>query len=114
MAKVKATTILETVIAMVIILLVFVISTTVILNISKSGLTEKKIKANEEINIYVGQLKIEEPPFEIEEKINDFLLRIKVDRYLSNNAIVLVQCQALDVENKVIAEQKRLMLKNNQ
>lgn len=114
MVKVKATTILETVIAMIIILIVFLIAGTIFLNISKTGLTEKKIKATETINIYIEQLKIGELPYESKEELNGFSLITEADDYPGRPGIAMVHCKALDIENRVIVEQKRLMLINNQ
>ena len=113
MVKVKAATILETVIAMVIILIVFVLAGTVFLNISKSGLTEKKIRAYESINNYFDQLKIAEIPLEGKEEINGFLINAEIQPYQDKTNVVEVHCWIFDTGNSIIAEQKRILPINN-
>jgi type II secretory pathway pseudopilin PulG len=109
MVKVKASTIIETVIAMMIILIVFLVAGTIFLNISKSGLTEKKIKAYESINNYYDQVKINDIPFQGKEEINGFLINMDIEAYGEKPGVVLVHCWISDNENKILAEQKRIV-----
>ena len=113
MVKVKAATILETVIAMVIILIVFLVAGTIFLNISKSGVTEKSIRAYESINNYYSQLKIEEIPYQDKEEINGFLINTDIENYNDKPGLALVHCWVYDTDNKIIAEQKRIIPINN-
>ena len=113
MVKVKGATILETVIAMVIILIVFLVAGTIFLNISKSGLTEKRIRAYESLNNYYAQLKIEDIPHQGKEEINGFLINTAIENYKEKTGVALVHCWIYDSENKIIAEQKRIVPINN-
>ncbi len=114
MVKVKATTIIETVIAMTIILIVFFIAGTVFVNISKSGLTEKKIRASAIINKYFDELQVSETPYENIETVNGFIIRTEAADYPGRVGIAEVHCRASDSEGGVVAEQKRLIVINTQ
>lgn len=114
MVKVKATTILETVIAMTIILIVFLIAGTIFVNISKSGLTEKKVRATEELNNYFDELKISEIPYSNIETVDGFIIHTEANEYSAKAGVVIVYCFVSDTDEGVIAEQKRLMVLNNQ
>lgn len=114
MVKVKATTILETVIAMTIILIVFLIAGTIFVNISKSGLTEKKIMASAIINNCFDELQVRETPYENTETINGFLIQTTAADYPGRAGVAEVHCRASDSEGGIIAEQKRLIVLNTQ
>jgi len=113
MVKVKATTIIETVIAMGIILIVFLIAGTVFLNISKSGLTEKKVQASAILNNYVEELKIREVPYGNIETVDGFMVETEAEEYAGRAGVIMVHCTISDASD-IIAEQKSLMIINNQ
>ncbi len=114
MVKVKATTIIETVIAMTIILIVFFIAGTIFVNISKSGLTEKKIRAAAVINNCFDELQVSETPYENTETINGFIIQTTAADYSGRAGIAEVHCRASDSDGGVVAEQKRLIVINTQ
>ena len=109
MVKLKAATILETVIAMGIILIVFLVAGTIFLNISRSGLTEKRIRAYESLNNYYTQLKIEDIPQTRTEEINGFVINTEIENYKDKPGVALVHCRIYDTENNIIAEQKKVV-----
>lgn len=109
MVKLRAVTILETVIAMIIILIVFLSAGMIMLNISKTGLTEKKVKAAATISHYLDHLRIEKVPSEVSEKLGNFLINTTVENYMDKPGVVIVDCRIYDAENKIITEQKRIM-----
>ena len=113
MGKLKAATILETIIAMLIIFIVFLAAGMILLNISKAGLNEKKIKASAAINTFLDHLKIEEIPSEVSEKSGNFLINAAIESYRDKPGVAQVNCRIYDAENKIIAEQKRIMFIKN-
>lgn len=114
MVKVRATTIIETVVAMTIILIVFLIAGTVFLNISRSGLTEKKVRASAILNNYVEELRISEVPYENIESVDGFIIQTEAKEYAGRAGVVMVHCTVSDSGSGIIAEQKRLMIINDQ
>ena len=112
MVKVKATTILETVIAMTIILIVFLIAGTIFVNISKSGLTEKKIRASAVIDNYFDELQVHETPYQGIETMNGFIIQTEASDYPGRAGIAEVHCRATDSDGGIVAEQKRLIVLN--
>jgi Tfp pilus assembly protein PilV len=113
MGKLKASTILETIIAMLIIFIVFLTAGMIFINVLKTGLSEKKIKASVVISNYLDQLKIENVPSEITDKSVDFIINTTIETYKDKIGVVLVNCQVYDFDNKIIAERKRVMLIKN-
>lgn len=109
MVKVKATTIMETVIAMTIILILFLIAGSVLINISKSGLTEKKIKASAILDQYYDGLKITEAPFQNTELVDHFVITTEATEYVNKSGVILVRCSVSNESGEIIAEQKRIL-----
>ncbi|MBS1509228.1 MAG: hypothetical protein JST86_00190 [Bacteroidetes bacterium] len=113
MVKVKAATILETVIAMVIILAVFLTAGTILLNLSKSGVSEKNIRAYEAINNYYKQIQIKDIPYEDKQEEDGFLINATIENYNEKPGVAVVHCWINDINNNIIAEEKRIVLINN-
>lgn len=109
MAKLKGATIIETVIAMTIILTIFLVAGMIFLNLNKSGVSEKKMGAVEACDIYLDQVVVEKKPDQISEVINGYQLIADIDSVTGNPALAFVYCRVYDAEKKIIAEQKRFI-----
>jgi type II secretory pathway pseudopilin PulG len=112
MVKLKATTIIETVIAMAIILIVFLVAGTIFLDVTRSSVSEKKIRASETVNSYLNNMRIEKIPDRLTDQANGLLIETEIQPFRENVNIALVHCRIYEQGKKVLAEQKRLMRVN--
>lgn len=114
MGKLKAVTIIETVVAMLIIVIVFFTTTIFFLDIEKSGVHLKKLKATEIVNNYFTNIHFTEIPEQRKEPLNGFIVEVDIKNYASTDSLAQVQCRVYDSSNKLLAEQKRLCRINKQ
>lgn len=108
MGKVKAATLLETIVAMGIILIVFIISGVLFIRNAKSGDTAVKMKALNEINTCMGECNPGELPVERTIYYPSFRILLQAERSTEFPNMAKIKCSAIDSKNTILVEAKRL------
>ena len=110
--KIKAFTIFESMVAIIIIMVVFGMSTVVIINVSSSGITKDKQQAFTIVNLLRNET-IRQSRY-IDETIDSGHLKIEKTMldYPKNGALKILLIKAIQGE-KVLYECKELVLVNN-
>jgi hypothetical protein len=86
LVKIKSATILETVIALTIILVIFSIASTILVNTTISSIPVQKIKGREILKLYSAKTKLEKAFFDEEIKEGEFIInrQVKIDLYTTS------------------------------
>lgn len=106
--RVPAATIVETVVAMVIILVMFGITTSVLVQTSLHSFSVKKIKAAHIINDYFSKTAEENLFFNEEVAKDGFVVKKEIENYRQNGQVIAITVSVLDNNSDVIQVQKRL------
>jgi hypothetical protein len=110
--KVDASSILEVLVAMIVILIVFSMAMIITDNVTRSSLSTKKIAAQAAVNDLLikdeSVTKIETQTI----KENDFNLEQEVEIYQNNQALLKVHVTAYDENKNKVFEQQRILIKN--
>jgi type II secretory pathway pseudopilin PulG len=107
--RVSGATIVETIVAMVIILVLFGITTTIFVQTSLHSLSVKKIRAAQLANEFYITM-IDEKNFDNEEVTkDDFLIKKNIEVYSKNSNVLAITITVLDNNDKEIETQKRLI-----
>ncbi|HJP63618.1 MAG TPA: hypothetical protein VJ844_09265 [Mucilaginibacter sp.] len=108
--KVQASTILEVVIAMVMIVVVFGIALMIFSNISRLSLSVKKLNA--EAILQDRLLKIEQYDNNTDEiaRVGELHIEQKVTHYNDDNHLSQVQLTAYDDNNNIVAELQKVII----
>jgi hypothetical protein len=106
--RLPGATIVETIVAMVIILLLFGMATTVFVQVSLHSFSVKRQRAADMINAYALATG-EDRSFINEELTKDgFVLKKEVENYQGREQVAAITFMVLDVNNELLARQKRL------
>ena len=110
--KIQAFTILESMVAMVIVMIVFGLTSVIIMNISSSGITKEKQDAYTSVNLLRNET-LQENRF-IDETIETNSLRIEktILEYSSNTSLKILLIKAYKGQEKLF-ESKEIVLINN-
>lgn len=95
--KIKGTTILETVVAMVIILIIFSIASTILINTTLSGVSFEKIKGRELLKLYSAKSKQEKSFFNEEIKEGEFILKREIKDDMEESQSLKIQYSVFSV-----------------
>jgi hypothetical protein len=108
--KIKASSLIEVVVAMVIMVITFGVGMMIYHNILRSGINLQKVKA-EHLLYKVTEKTIESKSFFDEDFIEGALLvRKKVGSYQNNASLLLLELQVFTKEEKLLAESNVLIL----
>jgi Tfp pilus assembly protein PilV len=112
--KITASTILEVVIAMVLIILVFGIAMMIYTNVLNNSLSVKKIRAQGILQ--QALIKAEQTSDNSSESVSvdDFRIEQEVKPYNSNNNLVDIHLTAYDTNQKKIAELEKVIINNHE
>lgn len=106
--RLPGATIIETIVALVIILIVFGIATTVFVQVSLNSFSVRKQKAVALINEYAVTTGEQHSFFNEEVSKDGLLLKKEVVSYPGNDHIAAITFQVLDSNDQVLGNQKRL------
>jgi type II secretory pathway pseudopilin PulG len=111
--KLKASTIIEVLIAMILIIVVFGIAMMIFTNVVNSGLSVKKIRA--EALLQQALLSAERSDNLVSQSVpvDDFTIVEEVKAYNGNTALTDIHLTALDQNQQKVAELEKVILKNN-
>ncbi|MCW3071755.1 MAG: hypothetical protein JWO44_1645 [Bacteroidetes bacterium] len=108
--KLKATTILESMVAMVIAVVCLSIGTMVIVNVLNSDKGYPSLKADLLLNSISNKLKNEKTFIDGEERIENLLIKKTFEKYADTENLLQMTLQVIDENNKPIFERKELIL----
>jgi hypothetical protein len=108
--KLKATTILESMVAMVIAVVCLSIGTMIFVNVMNSDRDYRSLKAGFLLNTVSAHAKSEKRFIDGEEKTGEFLVKMQFEKYGDTENLLQMTLQALDESNKLILERKELIL----
>lgn len=101
---------LEVIAAMVIIMVIFAVATSMFVKITGSGFTLEKINANLLLNNKAIDTKLKQDFKEYEIKEGEITIKKHIKPYGSNASLVLLHLEAFDNANKKMADRKELVL----
>jgi predicted MPP superfamily phosphohydrolase len=107
--RISGATIVETIVAMVIILVLFGITTSIFVQTSLHSFSVKKIRAAQLANEFFLKMS-DDKNFNNEEVTkDDFLIKKNIEVYSKNGNVLAITIIVLDNNNKEIENQKRLI-----
>jgi type II secretory pathway pseudopilin PulG len=110
--RLAAATIIETIVAMVIILVLFGITTTVLVQTSVRSLSIKRIKAAQLVNTLFVKTTNESAFFNEEIVMDEFVIKKEVQNYNGNDHLLAVKIIVSDnSKSELISEQRLIRLK---
>ncbi len=104
--RISGATIIETVVAMVIILVLFSITTTVLVQTSLRSFSIKRIKAAQLVNTCFVKTTNEKAFFDEQLVMDEFLIKKEVQYYSRNKHILSVRISVADNNNELVSEQR--------
>ena len=110
---VKASTILEVVVSMVIIIIVFGIAMMIYANVTRMSLSGQKIKAHAVLSQIMKDMDKAESSSNQELLIGGFTIERSVKPYAENNRLLDVDLKAFDKNHLPLAELHGLIIQNN-
>jgi len=114
-SKVQASTILEVIIAMVVIMLVFGIAMMIFTNITRSSLSVKKIQAQAILNETELSLeKIKDDTGHIVAVSGDFRIDQTIKNYNGNKSLFEIDLVAYDINQQKVSELHKVILSDNE
>jgi hypothetical protein len=107
--RLAAATIIETIIAMVIILVLFGITTTVLVQTSVRSFSIKRIKAEQLVNTFFIKTTKEKTFFNEEVVLDEFVIKKVVENYKGNDHLLAVRIIVSDNSKDEMINEQRLM-----
>ena len=111
--RVKASTILEVVVSMVIIIAVFGIAMMIYANVIRTSLSGQKIKAQAVLSQVMKNMGSAELGSNQESVIDDFTVERSVKPYSGNSELLEIDLKAYDKSHIPLAELHQLIIPNN-
>ena len=108
--KLQASSMLEVITAMVIIMIIFAVATTMFVKVTSSGFTLEKINAQLLLNNKAIDSKLKQNFKEEETKEGEITIKQSIKPYGSNSSLILLHLEAFDNSNKKVADKKELVL----
>jgi len=112
--KIKASSILETLVALTILLVIFGIATTIFVQVSLNSGSEKKLKAEQLLNEFAKSTKDEQSYFDDEVKRGDFILQKKVETFHDNPVVFSIHYLIYDANNKLLEDWNELAINDKE
>lgn len=101
--KIKASTILETVVALVIILAIFSIATSIFINTAKVSVSIQKIKAREFLKVYAQKTKDEKLFYDEEQKEEDLIVKRELISNYKETSLITFRFSVYDINEVELA-----------
>jgi hypothetical protein len=111
--RARASTVLEVVISMVIIIIVFGIAMMIYGNVTRMSLSGQKIRAEAVLAEVMRGMQGAEPVSDTETIIAGFTIKRSVKTYAENGKLLQVELKAYDENHQVLAELNELILANH-
>ena len=111
--KVEASTILEVVISMVVILAVFTIAMMIYSNVMRSSLSVKKIKAQALLHETMAKAEQNEENSSQIFTVDDFKIEQKTETYDNNPALTEIDLVAFDANQDTVARLQKVIINKN-
>jgi hypothetical protein len=108
--KIKATTILETVIALVIITVVIGIATTIFVRVSSTSVSMQRLKAEGILTTYALKVNKEQLFFNAEEQVDQFRIKRDVSELNESTTLYRIHYYIYDQNNKLLGDWQQLVL----
>jgi Tfp pilus assembly protein PilV len=112
-ARVKASTVIEVVVSMVIIIAVFGIAMMIYANITRISLSGQKLKAQAALSQVMKDIDISEQGSNEISVINDLTIERSVKAYAGDNKLLEVDLKAYDKNHLPLAELHQLIVSTN-
>ena len=108
--RVRAATLVETIIAMLIILVLTGITVTVLVQVTNSGYSIRRLKAATLIDRYISETELQKSFFDEEISEGDFIIRKQVTESDYSKEIVWLKISVYDFNNRLIKYRNSLFL----
>lgn len=108
--KLKAASLLETILALVITMLVFGIASMVYVNVLKSGITLSALTARQKLEVLAEETKRSKTFVSETVKEEGYTIEKSIEPYQGNTSLLKMELQVIDEQGKVLAEYKELLL----
>lgn len=107
--KLKASTLLEVIVSMIMIMITFAIATGIVANISRRSVSLKEIKARSVLTFFL--LKSESSPFITEQTFNyaDFIINRKVSKYHHDPLLREIRVVVFNKDEQKLAEGRKIV-----
>ncbi|WP_256014128.1 hypothetical protein [Desertivirga xinjiangensis] len=107
--KLKASTLLEVIVSMIMIMIIFAIATGIVTNISRRSVSLKEIKAMSTLTFFLA--KCESAPFITEQTFNyaDFIVKRKVLKYRGDDRLREVRVVIYNEDEQKLAEGRKIV-----
>jgi hypothetical protein len=109
-SKLKAFTLLETMVALVIIFTVFGITTAVITQTALHGISIRKLRAESLLNEYAGRTIRQKEFFNAEERRDDFLLRREMTLYPGYDSLLCIHYYIYNPDRQLLHDWQQLIV----
>ena len=106
--RLPSATLVETIVALVLIMLIFGIATTVLIQTNKSSFSSKKIKADNFIDQYAAETDVEKSFFDDQKEVSSFTIQKKIEENKSGQKVVFIKFSVIDYNGKLITYQNRI------
>ncbi len=110
--KLEGSSLLEVIIATVVMMIVMGIGTMIYSNVVNSSYTFQKKKADLLLNEKAIDTKINHKLFNEETEVDNFTIKREVSKYQNTDDIYIINLKAFNNEEKLISERKELLLVN--
>jgi hypothetical protein len=107
--RLSAATLVEAMVAMVIILVIFGITTTVLVQTSLRSFSVKRIKAAQLVNTLFAKTISERSFFNEEVTLDGWIIRKDVQQYNGNNRVLEIKIIVLDDDSNELENEQRLI-----
>lgn len=110
--QIRASTILEVVVSMVIIVIVFGVAMMIYTNVTRISLSGQKIRAQAVLSQIMKGMEDTELSLDQESVTDGFIVKRSVKHYAENNKLLEVDLKAYDENHLFLAELHQLILQN--
>lgn len=108
--KLNASSLLETIVALMVVMLVFGIAMTIYVNVMRNSSSLAEVKASLRLDVLAKETKEKKAFFDenFEEEQVDFEKR--VTKYQNKEGLLLLELEARDKTNRILAERKEIIV----
>lgn len=107
--KLKASTLIEALVAMIIIVVIYTIGLTIFINVNKANNNRLKIEAFLQLEDIVANTKKEARYLDETYDLNNMKIEKIITKYDNNNNLNLLQIKVLTKDNKLLAEHREVV-----
>lgn len=112
--KIRATTLIEAIIAMLIIVIAYGIGLMIFMNVSKSASSGLKLKATLQLESVLSQTKKDAKYLDEEIETDNLKIEKTVTKYEGNKSLNVLHIRVLSKDNKLLAEHREIIKQNTE